>query len=77
MHYELEALMKLDRKEEALDVIRSYWGGMVRNGADTFWELYDPEYPDGSPYGGTIVNSYCHAWRCTPSYFLRRYFRER
>ena len=77
MHYELEALMKLGRKEETLGVIRSYWGGMVRNGADTFWELYDPEDPDGSPYGGTIVNSYCHAWSCTPSYFLRRHFRDR
>lgn len=76
MHYELEALMKLGKKEEALELIRSYWGGMILSGADTFWELYDPEDPDGSPYGGTIVNSYCHAWSCTPAYFLRRVLRE-
>ena len=30
--------------------------------------------PSESPYGGTIVNSYCHAWSCGPAYFLRKYF---
>ena len=30
--------------------------------------------PNASPYGGTIVNSYCHAWSCAPAYFLREYF---
>ena len=71
-HYFLEALLKLGKTREVLDTIRSYWGGMLENGADTFWELYDPEDPHGSPYGGTIVNSYCHAWSCTPSWFLRK-----
>ena len=23
--------------------------------------------------GGTIVNSYCHAWSCGPAWFLRKY----
>ena len=71
-HYFLEALLNLGKTREVLDTIRSYWGGMLENGADTFWELYDPEDPHGSPYGGTIVNSYCHAWSCTPSWFLRK-----
>ena len=70
-HYYAEALLQLGLTEKAEEVIRSYWGGMIRDGADTFWELYDPEDPDTSPYGGTIVNSYCHAWSCTPSYLLR------
>ena len=70
-HYYLEALLKLGKKKDAIDVIRSYWGGMAEKGADTFWELYDPEDPDGSPYGGTVVNSYCHAWSCTPAWFIR------
>ena len=73
-HYYVEALIDAGRKEQALQVIRSYWGGMIGDGADTFWELYNPENPDESPYGGTIVNSYCHAWSCTPAYFLRKYF---
>ena len=71
-HYYLEALKKLGQEEEVFRVIRSYWGGMLKKGADTFWELYDPEDPDGSPYGGTIVNSYCHAWSCTPVWFIRK-----
>lgn len=51
-----------------------YWGGMISHGADTFWELYNPENPAESPYGSSIVNSYCHAWSCTPTYLLRKYF---
>ena len=50
---------------------------MAELGADTFWELYNPKNPDESPYGGTIVNSYCHAWSCAPAYFLRRYYSEK
>lgn len=59
----------------AFKKLEIYWGGMVRLGADTFWELYNPENADESPYGGTIVNSYCHAWSCGPAYFLRKYFK--
>lgn len=73
-HHYIEALIMYGWYDEALDVIREYWGGMVKHGADTFWELYNPENPYESPYGGTIVNSYCHAWSCAPAYFLRRYF---
>jgi len=54
-------------------VLCTYWGGMLEEGADTFWELHNPENPNESPYGGTIVNSYCHAWSCAPAYFLRKF----
>lgn len=73
-HHYVQALLTCGEREKALQVIREYWGGMVKLGADTFWELYNPENPDESPYGGTIVNSYCHAWSCAPAYFLRKYF---
>ena len=69
-HFYIQALMDTDQKEKAIEVIRSYWGGMVREGADTFWELYNPDNPMESPYGGTIVNSYCHAWSCTAACFI-------
>ncbi|MCD8012589.1 MAG: cellobiose phosphorylase [Lachnospiraceae bacterium] len=72
-HYFIEALMQAGEKEKALNVMRKYWGGMASAGADTFWELYNPENPQESPYGGSIVNSYCHAWSCGPAYFLRKY----
>jgi len=74
-HIYLDALLAADRQEQALEELLSYWGAMADAGADTFWELFDPADPDASPYGGTIVNSYCHAWSCAPAYFLRKHFR--
>lgn len=73
-HYLVEALLVAGLKDEALQVIDEYWGGMVRLGADTFWEIYKPENPNESPYGGNMSHSYCHAWSCTPAYFLRQIF---
>ncbi|MBR3245464.1 MAG: beta-phosphoglucomutase [Parasporobacterium sp.] len=73
-HHYVSSLIQVSEDEKALEVIRNYWGAMADQGFDTFPELYNPENPLESPYGGTIVNSYCHAWSCTPSYFLRKYF---
>jgi hypothetical protein len=73
-HNYIDALLTVGQKEKALQVMDAYWGGMMDDGADTFWELYNPQNPDESPYGGTIVNSYCHAWSCAPAYFLRKFF---
>lgn len=76
-HHYVEALLMCGKKEAAMDYMKYYWGGMIRHGADTFWELYNPENPAESPYGSSIVNSYCHAWSCTPTYLLREYFSEK
>lgn len=73
-HHFVEALLMCGRKEKAMDYMKYYWGGMLDLGADTFWELYNPENLAESPYGSSIVNSYCHAWSCTPTYLLRTYF---
>jgi hypothetical protein len=73
-HHYVEALLKIGNSEKAYQIMCQYWGGMLELGADTFFELYNPENPDESPYGSPVVNSYCHAWSCTPSYFLRKYF---
>lgn len=73
-HNYIDALLSVGQKEKALQILNAYWGGMMDAGADTFWELYNPENPNESPYGGTIVNSYCHAWSCAPAYFLRKFF---
>lgn len=54
----------------------SYWGGMVKAGADTFWECFDANNPKASPYGDVRNNSFCHAWSCTPSYLLRGKLKE-
>ena len=73
-HHFVEALLMCGKKDQAMEYMKYYWGGMLSHGADTFWELYNPENPAESPYGSSIVNSYCHAWSCTPTYLLRKYF---
>ena len=72
-HYVVEAMLKLGLKDEATRLIKKFWGGMLEQGADTFYEVYLPENPDFSPYGDRMINSLCHAWSCTPSYFIRKY----
>jgi hypothetical protein len=75
-HYVVEALFQANCADEALKMMRAYWGGMLAAGADTFWEAYSPENPRIAPYGDFHVNSFCHAWSCTPSYLLRRYAKQ-
>ena len=72
-HYTVEALFKAGLTDEALAYIRRIWGGMVSLGTDTFFEAYVPGDPTFSPYDDNKVNSMCHAWSCTPTYFLRKY----
>ena len=72
-HYFTEALFRCGLREEALKHLRDYWGGMVRLGADTFWEVWVPDDPEKSPYGNVLINSFCHAWSCTAGYLLRKY----
>lgn len=72
IHHYIEALLTLGERDQALRELRLCWGGMINEGADTFWEVYYPGHPDESPYGSVSLNSYCHAWSCTPAYFLRK-----
>jgi alpha-L-rhamnosidase len=72
-HYYVEALIGCGLKAEAKQALLGYWGGMVKKDADTFWEVYDPSNEYLSPYNFFPVNSYCHAWSCTPVYFVRKY----
>ena len=75
--YELEALCALDCHDQVMQEMRAYWGGMLREGATTFWETYDPkeQYPQrlamyGHPYGKSL----CHAWGASPIYLLGKYY---
>lgn len=70
-HYLAEAMLACDMRDEALQLVRSYWGAMLDAGADTFWEAFDPEEPLTSPYGDIHANSYCHAWSCSPTWLFR------
>ena len=72
-HYLIEAMLLCGMEQEARTYLTDYWGGMVSRGADTFFEAYDPENDLLSPYGFSPLNSYCHAWSCTPIYFIHKY----
>lgn len=74
-HYVVEAMFRLGMADKAEEYIKTYWGGMVRQGADTFYEVYVPDDAEFSPYGNRMVNSMCHAWSCTPAYFIRKYLK--
>lgn len=69
----VESLFHAGMKDEAIKLMKSYWGRMIELGADTFWEAFDPDQPSYSPYGSPIISSYCHAWSCTPVYLLEKY----
>ncbi|RCX17893.1 alpha-L-rhamnosidase-like protein [Anaerobacterium chartisolvens] len=75
-HHLVDALILTGKKDFAIEQIKAYWGEMIKDGADTFWELYNPEDKNYSPYGSNLINSYCHAWSCTPTYFIRNYFMQ-
>lgn len=72
-HHITEALFEAGLKDEAIKLMKNYWGKMIDLGADTYWEAFDPDKPDYSPYGSPILNSYCHAWSCTPVYLIHKY----
>lgn len=72
-HHIAEALFESGHKNDGIKLIKSYWGKMVDLGADTFWEAFEPEDLNFSPYGSPVINSYCHAWSCTPTYLIRKY----
>ena len=71
VHHLVEAYLTCGMDTEAYQLISTYWGGMIEKGATTFWEIYDSENPYKSPYNSHLFNSYCHAWSCTPAWFLR------
>ena len=72
-HHVVEALLTAGMDAEAAKMLRFYWGAMVARGADTYEEVFDPAEPDLAPYGHVSLNSHCHAWSCTPVYFIRKY----
>ncbi len=75
--YELEALCQMGMQKEVLKEMRNYWGGMLQEGATSFWEKYNPEESGtqhlamyGRPYGKSL----CHAWGASPIYLLGKYY---
>ena len=75
--YELETLCLMGHQTQVLREMRDYWGGMLREGATTFWEKYNPEESGAehlAMYGRPYGKSLCHAWGASPLYLLGKYF---
>jgi hypothetical protein len=75
--YELEALCALGEQNHVLKEIRDYWGGMIKMGATTFWEKYNPDETNPellAMYGRPFGKSLCHAWGASPIYLLGKYY---
>lgn len=75
--YELEALCMLGEQDRVMKEMKAYWGGMLNEGATSFWEKYNPDEHGrarlamyGRPYGKSL----CHAWGASPIYLLGRYY---
>jgi alpha-L-rhamnosidase len=75
--YELEALCALGEQAHVLKEMKDYWGGMLKLGATSFWEEYNPNQKGrellamyGRPYGKSL----CHAWGSSPIYLLGKYY---
>lgn len=75
--YELETFCKMGMQSRVLSEMKDYWGGMIREGATTFWEKYVPTESGTqhlSMYGRPYGKSLCHAWGASPLYLIGRYF---
>ena len=75
--YELEALCALGEQTAVIKEMKAYWGGMLHQGATSFWEKYNPEENGAAHlamYGRPYGKSLCHAWGASPIYLLGKYY---
>lgn len=75
--YELEALCAMGEQDYVLKEMKDYWGGMLKLGATSFWEVYNPAetgVQHYAMYGRAFGRSLCHAWGASPLYLLGKYY---
>ena len=75
--YELEALCAMGEQSYVLKEMKDYWGGMLKLGATSFWEEYNPTKQGAehyAMYGREFGKSLCHAWGASPLYLLGKYY---
>ncbi|KIA92071.1 alpha-rhamnosidase [Pedobacter kyungheensis] len=75
--YELEALCAMGEQSYVLKEMKNYWGGMLKLGATSFWEEYNPDKKGTehlAMYGRPFGKSLCHAWGASPIYLLGKYY---
>lgn len=75
--YELDVLAKLGEFSAIEDMLDSYWGGMIRLGATSIWEEFNPELEGAqhyAMYNSRYTKSLCHAWGAGPVYLFGKYY---
>ena len=77
--FEIMALIRAGFKHEAAEEIRRFWGGMMKEGATTFFEAYG-EGKTGTGlydfYNRPFGLSLCHAWSSAPAFLLPMIFNK-
>ncbi|HEV2487058.1 MAG TPA: alpha-L-rhamnosidase C-terminal domain-containing protein [Terracidiphilus sp.] len=75
--YLLQAMARMGHRREALDLMRNYWGGMLAEGATSFWEAYDRRWPKTDPHRSLQADgvtghfvSLAHGWSSGPAAWL-------
>jgi hypothetical protein len=75
--YLLQAMERMGHRREALDWMRAYWGGMLDEGATSFWEAYDLRWPKDDPHRSLQADgvtgyfvSMAHGWSSGPAAWL-------
>ncbi|MGH9397362.1 MAG: alpha-L-rhamnosidase C-terminal domain-containing protein [Terriglobia bacterium] len=75
--YVISAMAEAGHSEAALDWMRTYWGGMIRRGATSFWEAYNLGLPMHgwhrmlrADFGQGYFVSLAHGWSSGPTAWL-------
>jgi alpha-L-rhamnosidase len=76
-YYVIRAMAETGHREAALKWIREYWGGMVNEGATSFWEGYDPSWYHEDFHSSLQADnrsgyfvSLAHGWSAGPTAWL-------
>lgn len=74
--YEMCTYAELGKIDYVLSYVKEYWGAMIKLGATTFWERFDPEQKGAeryAMYGRKYGKSLCHSWGAGPLYIIGKY----
>lgn len=75
--YVLRAMAKMGHREDALQWMRQFWGGMLDEGATSFWEAYDVDWYKEDFHASLQADnrsgyfvSLAHGWSAGPTAWL-------
>ncbi|MDR3690582.1 MAG: alpha-L-rhamnosidase C-terminal domain-containing protein [Fimbriimonas sp.] len=76
-NYILDAITQSGHMDDAMKFVRTYWGGMLAEGATSWWEGYDPSWPKEhfhahlqADNGTGYFVSLSHGWSAGPTNWL-------